>query len=97
MKEGTPTECVVLASHLIPLGILQIQTLRRAQDKVLVRAFRATRLHLILPEDEGGLLVYGCLVFDGSNYRPETADVSSTGFEFYMITCRLPADELIGY
>lgn len=53
--------------------------------------------HLILPEGEGELLIYDCLVFDGSKYRPETAETSAACFEFYIVTCELPADELIGY
>jgi len=36
---------------------------------MLVQAFVQPARHLILPEGEGELLAYDCLLFDGSDYR----------------------------
>ena len=58
--------------------------------------------HLVLLEGEREFLVYdtapgGCLVFDKSEYWPETADEPSTCFEFFQVRCDIPTGELLGY
>jgi len=53
--------------------------------------------HLVVPGGLEPLLVYDCLTFAKSDYWPETADIQSTCFEFFQVTCNLQTDELVDY